>query len=96
MTDPRIDKLADVLVRYPESRVTVVGHTDSRGSDDYNLFLSRDRARAVVEELTSRGVAADRLIAFGRGESEPRASNETSTGRALNRRVEILLEPSSA
>jgi outer membrane protein OmpA-like peptidoglycan-associated protein len=93
---PTLAKVAEVLVRYPDSRVTVVGHTDSRGSDDYNLFLSRDRARAVVEELASRGVAADRLIAFGRGESEPRASNETSTGRAQNRRVEILLEPASA
>jgi outer membrane protein OmpA-like peptidoglycan-associated protein len=94
--EPTLAKVAEVLVRYPDSRVTIVGHTDSTGSDDYNMLLSRDRAVAVLEELTRRGVPAGRLSAFGRGESEPRSSNATADGRALNRRVEILLEPTTA
>jgi outer membrane protein OmpA-like peptidoglycan-associated protein len=88
---PTLAKVAEVLARYQDSRVTIVAHTDSTGSGDYNRFLSRDRAVAVLEELTRLGVPADRLIAFGRGESEPRSDNATSDGRARNRRVEILL-----
>ncbi len=88
---PTLAKVAEVLARYQDSQVTIVAHTDSTGSGDYNRFLSRDRAVAVLEELTRLGVPADRLIAFGRGESEPRSDNATSDGRARNRRVEILL-----
>jgi outer membrane protein OmpA-like peptidoglycan-associated protein len=94
--EPTLVKVAVVLARYPESRVTIVGHTDSTGSDNYNMLLSRDRAVAVLEELTRRDVPAGRLSAFGRGESEPRSSNATADGRARNRRVEILLEPATA
>ena len=94
--EPTLAKVAEVLVRYQDSRVTIVGHTDSTGSDEHNRLLSRDRAVAVLEELTRRGVPASRLSALGRGETEPRSSNATAGGRALNRRVEILLEPTTA
>jgi outer membrane protein OmpA-like peptidoglycan-associated protein len=91
--EPTLAEVAAVLARYQGSRVTIVAHTDSTGSADYNKFLSRDRAVAVLEELTRLGLPTDRLIAFGRGESQPRSDNATADGRARNRRVEILVEP---
>jgi outer membrane protein OmpA-like peptidoglycan-associated protein len=94
--EPTLAKVAAVLARYPDSRITVVGHTDSTGFDDFNTLLSRDRALAVLEALTLGGVAADSLSAFGRGESKPRSSNRTADGRARNSRIEILLEPATA
>ena len=88
---PSLAKVADVLKRY-DSKMTVVGHTDSSGSDSYNQQLSERRAQAVRAELVRDGVPADRLSAAGRGESEPRADNATAAGRAQNRRVEILVQ----
>jgi outer membrane protein OmpA-like peptidoglycan-associated protein len=93
---PTLVKLADVLVQYQDNRVTVVGHTDSIGAEDYNESLSRQRASAVVSELIQLGVPASRMIAVGQGEHEPRASNATEAGREQNRRVEILLEQATA
>ncbi|MCA9543207.1 MAG: OmpA family protein [Myxococcales bacterium] len=69
----------------------VEGHTDSRGKDEYNRALSDDRAKAVVAYLTSKGVAAERLVSQGFGEDQPIASNETKDGRAQNRRVEFVI-----
>ena len=89
--------VADVLRRYPDLRVRVGGHTDSVSSDAYNLRLSRDRAQTVVETLVAYGVDDDRLEAVGYGERQPIASNDTETGRALNRRVEFtVLNPEAA
>ena len=88
---PSLGKVAEVLQRY-DSRVTVVGHTDSTGADSYNQQLSERRARAVLDELVRQGVPSGRLAAAGRGEAEPRADNATASGRAQNRRVEILLQ----
>ncbi|HHI77009.1 MAG TPA: OmpA family protein, partial [Gammaproteobacteria bacterium] len=88
-----LDKLADVLRKYNRTVVHIVGHTDSTGSADYNLDLSRRRAEVVADYLASRGVPRDRLRTEGRGESEPRASNATAAGRQLNRRVEIYVKP---
>ncbi len=88
---PSLAKVAEVLKNY-DSQMTVVGHTDSTGSEDYNQQLSQRRAEAVRSELVRAGVPADRLSAAGRGESEPRADNGTVTGRAQNRRVEILVQ----
>ena len=89
--------VADVLVRYPDLRVRVAGHTDNVSSDAYNLRLSRDRAQTVVDNLVAMGVDADRLEAVGFGERQPIASNDTETGRALNRRVEFtVLNPEAA
>lgn len=88
-----LTKLANVLAKYDRNRVTVVGHTDSSGSDAYNQDLSIRRASSVVNELQNRGVPGEILGAEGRGEREPRAENSTEAGRQLNRRVEILIQP---
>lgn len=90
---PSLTKLANVLAKYDRNQVTIVGHTDSSGSDAYNQGLSVRRAEAVVNELSSRGVPNSMMTAAGRGESEPRADNATEAGRQLNRRVEILIQP---
>ena len=88
-----LDKIADVLKRYGKTQLTLVGHTDSTGSDAYNQQLSERRAQAVEQYFLSNGVIPERLQAFGRGESQPRASNATPEGRTLNRRVEIIITP---
>ena len=90
---PTLDKVADVLKRYPKSVVHVVGHTDSVGSDAYNQRLSEQRAEAVAAYLAGAGVQRERLRAEGRGEAEPRDSNATEAGRQLNRRVELYVKP---
>jgi len=77
-------------------RVTVVGHTDSTGSDAINDPLSRERAAAVRDYLSARGVAPSRISVSGRGSHEPVASNDTEQGRAANRRVEIFLSEPGA
>lgn len=87
-----LDEVADIIKRNPGAgRVEVQGHTDSRGSDSYNLDLSQRRAEAVRQYLTDKGVDKKRLIAAGYGETKPIATNGTSAGRAENRRVEFLL-----
>lgn len=90
---PSLDKLADVLSRYDRTLVSVVGHTDDRGSNEYNLGLSQRRAESVVAYLTSRGVPQGRLYAEGLGETQPRASNDSEDGRQRNRRVEVYVKP---
>jgi outer membrane protein OmpA-like peptidoglycan-associated protein len=94
--EPTLAKVAEVLTRYPDNRVTVVGHTDSTGADAYNQTLSQERAAAVLAALSRLGVPASRMQAVGHGESEPRASNATAAGREQNRRVEILLQSTTA
>jgi outer membrane protein OmpA-like peptidoglycan-associated protein len=93
---PTLAKVAEVLTRYQDNEVTIVGHTDSTGSETYNESLSQRRAAAVLAELKRLGVPASRLQALGQGESQPRASNATAAGREQNRRVEILLQSTSA
>lgn len=88
-----MDKISDVLTRYGKTQLAVVGHTDSTGSDAYNQQLSERRAQSVQQYLLSKGVIPERVDAFGRGESQPRASNATPEGRTLNRRVEIIITP---
>lgn len=90
---PTLNKVADILQRYPKTVIHVVGHTDSVGSESYNQLLSERRAQSVVDFLASRGVEQSRLYATGRGELEPRASNDTEAGRQLNRRVELFVKP---
>lgn len=90
-----LDKVADVMQKY-DSVAQVVGHTDSSGAEDYNQALSERRANAVVGYLMESGVAGSRLTASGRGEYEPRESNATEAGRALNRRVEVFVTPSQS
>lgn len=91
--EPSLYKLADVLIKYNRTVVHIVGHTDSSGPDQYNLRLSEDRAESVAAVLRAKGVSADRVRTEGRGEREPRATNETEAGRQLNRRVEIFVKP---
>ena len=85
--------LARNLQQDPNSRVEVIGHTDSTGSAAHNLDLSQRRANSVVGILTAAGVPANRLTAVGRGLTQPIASNDTAQGRAQNRRVEIIIRP---
>lgn len=91
--EPSLNKVADVLKRYPKTIVHVVGHTDSKGSESYNQQLSERRAQSVVEYFTRQNVGQSRLVARGKGETEPRADNNTEAGRQLNRRVEIIVKP---
>ena len=88
-----LDKVAEILQRYPRTQIVIVGHTDSVGSEQYNLNLSHRRAIAVADYLVSQGVAAARLGTEGRGEMEPIASNDTAAGREQNRRVELFVVP---
>lgn len=90
-----LDEVAASLQKYPNSLIDVMGHTDSTGSDSYNLDLSRRRADAVKAHLVMRGVAGARIATVGYGEQYPRADNTTEQGRALNRRVEIRITPIS-
>lgn len=85
--------LASSLQRYPDTRVTVVGHTDSTGSAAYNQTLSERRASAVASILRDSGVPAWRVSAVGRGQTQPIATNATPEGRQQNRRVEIVITP---
>ncbi|MEM6327667.1 MAG: OmpA family protein [Bacteroidota bacterium] len=87
-----LDAVGAALVRAPTLRVTVDGHTDAVSSDAFNLRLSQRRAASVREYLLGRfQIAPERLVARGFGEREPIATNETETGRALNRRVEFVV-----
>ncbi len=90
-SDTALGEAAKLLAGEPELRLWVVGHTDATGSFEHNLDLSRRRARAVVRALVERfGVAAERLEAHGVGPLAPVVSNATESGRALNRRVELV------
>lgn len=84
-------ELAESLREYEGTRVLVVGHTDARGSDDYNQSLSERRSGAARVYLMELGIQGDRIDAVGRGETEPVASNETDAGRQENRRVEVAI-----
>ena len=88
-----LDKLADVVVRYNKTSLTVVGHTDNVGSDAYNQKLSERRALSVAQYLEQKRVNSMRLAISGKGESMPVAANSSDSGRQANRRVEIYVEP---
>lgn len=88
-----IGRVAQNLLRYPDSTVQVIGHTDSTGDATYNLGLSLRRANSVANILQNGGVSAARINTFGKGEEQPLASNLTPEGRAKNRRVEIVVIP---
>ncbi len=87
--------LANNLDEYPDSTVDVIGHTDSVGDANYNQNLSSRRAASVENILLNNGVSGSRIRAYGRGETQSVASNDTADGRAANRRVEIVIRPTS-
>ncbi len=86
-----LNELAALLKEYPDSYISLAGHTDSDGDDDKNLDLSIRRAAAVKRYLVERGIDEERISSTGYGESKPIASNATTAGKALNRRVEMKL-----
>jgi len=86
-----IKKLAASLNQYPGTDIKVIGHTDSRGTETYNMSLSERRAAAVKAYAVSQGVPSARLSTVGKGFSEPIGDNATEAGRATNRRVEIVI-----
>jgi len=87
-----LQSIADIMKEYPNSDFLIEGHTDSRGSAEYNEKLSHERAGSVREYLTTIGMSASRLTSKGFGEARPIATNNTAAGRQQNRRVEISLK----
>tara|TARA_B100002052_G_scaffold120138_1_gene110506 strand:- start:193 stop:918 length:726 start_codon:yes stop_codon:yes gene_type:complete len=87
------NSIANVLKDYDKTAIHVVGFTDSTGSSEHNLQLSQARSQAVAQFLESRGVNSQRVLTWGRGETEFVASNDTEAGRAQNRRVAIIIKP---
>ena len=88
-----VQAVANSLVKYPNSAIQVIGHTDSTGSDAYNMDLSQRRASSVANILSYSGVPSSRIQTIGKGKTQPIASNATEAGRAQNRRVEIIIRP---
>lgn len=84
-------RLATNLEKYPNTRIMIVGHTDSQGGSERNLDFSERRAQAIANLLVEVGVNRARLTALGRGDAEPIATNDTDAGRQWNRRVEIAI-----
>jgi outer membrane protein OmpA-like peptidoglycan-associated protein len=87
----RLAPLAAFLAKQPDAKIRIAGHTDSQGSDAANMDLSTRRAQSVGAYLNSTGVGLDRISSVGMGESAPTATNDTSAGRAINRRVEVTI-----
>jgi outer membrane protein OmpA-like peptidoglycan-associated protein len=86
-----LSELATILNKYDDTNILLVGHTDSTGSDEYNLELSRRRAQSVAGYLMTQNVNSGRFAVEGYGKTDPIASNDTPEGRALNRRVEVAI-----
>jgi len=88
-----LNSVSLVLTKYPDTTMRVSGHTDSTGSDSYNMELSQRRAQSVSGYLSTQGVMNTRMFVEGRGETQPLADNGTPEGRAANRRVELYILP---
>jgi outer membrane protein OmpA-like peptidoglycan-associated protein len=86
-----VQQIADIIKKYPEDKVIVVGYTDDQGSDSYNQRLSEQRAQAVRLAMINRGIPAASVEPVGMGEASPVAANTTAEGRAKNRRVELQI-----
>lgn len=87
-----IDRIAAFMIKYPDRTISIEGHTDNTGDEDYNYDLSLNRASAVMQALENRRVASNRITAFGKGEALPMADNNSESGRQQNRRVEIVFD----
>lgn len=88
-----LNKLIGVFKEYPDTNILVVGHTDSQGSEEYNMTLSKNRAYAVTNYLSQNGISRGRLTTNWFGETQPMHDNATAEGRAKNRRVNIAILP---
>lgn len=86
-----LDKLVPVFKEYADTDIKIYGYTDSKGSDEYNLSLSEQRAASVKSYLSTKGISASRFQIVGMGEVDPIASNDTDEGRSQNRRVEFVI-----
>lgn len=86
-----LDKLADTLLKAKNWKLEIQGHTDDKGSDEFNLKLSQNRADAVKKYLVSKGISADTITAKGFGESVPLVPNDSDANREKNRRVEFKI-----
>lgn len=86
---PKLQQMVQIMNDYPDYSLSIAGHTDSKGDDDYNLRLSYERAASARKYLLDKGIPADRIEARGYGETKPIASNATAAGQALNRRVDF-------
>jgi outer membrane protein OmpA-like peptidoglycan-associated protein len=89
--EQNLNKLADVLKKYPDTNIEIQGHTDDRGSDDYNMRLSERRASSVATYLRAKGITSNRIVTKGYGESAPKNTNDSEAGRSENRRVDFLI-----
>ena len=90
---PVLNSVALVVNKYEKTYIDIIGHTDSKGSKEYNQRLSEERAQSVARFLETRAVIPERVMVDGMGEADPIASNDTREGRAKNRRLEIKLRP---
>ncbi|WP_240359290.1 OmpA family protein [Pyxidicoccus trucidator] len=88
----QLTQIGDILAKYPDDRLTIEGHTDSRGTEPYNESLSMRRADAVARVLKGRGVEERQMVVLGQGETEPVAPNTSEDGRSANRRVELHID----
>ena len=88
-----MNKIAKIVNKYGKTHLSIVGHTDSTGSQAYNQRLSERRASSIQGYLRTKNVIPQRMTIYGLGEDQPRASNQSQAGRQLNRRVEIVIEP---
>ncbi len=91
--DTILNSVAAIFKEYKQTLIDVVGHTDSSGNPEYNYDLSRRRAAAVAQYLSSQRLGASRFSVEGHGDKDPVASNATKSGKAMNRRVEITILP---
>ncbi|MBK9982503.1 MAG: OmpA family protein [Saprospiraceae bacterium] len=90
-TQENLKQLAPILLKYDDTNLKILGHTDNTGTDAYNKTLSDHRADAVNNFLVVQGVEGSRMTTTGYGESDPLATNDTEVGRTLNRRVEVVI-----
>lgn len=88
-SETQLSQMAEVFAKYPDTNIIIAGHTDSKGSEEYNQKLSERRANAVQGFLLGKSISQSRVTTYGYGESSPVASNDSDDGRRLNRRVQI-------
>lgn len=88
-----LNKLSSIFIEYPDTNILIVGHTDSVGSEDYNMTLSKNRANAVTNYLVGKGLSSGRFTTNWFGETQPMHDNSTAEGRAKNRRVNVAILP---